>query len=92
MRGIELAAPLADGSNGTVPALLGLIGLVMVAIIGGVVTLLTTKWSAAKPNRTTDRVAKKSAALELWIALNTDVDPRKIKTGYESPAEVARVS
>lgn len=92
MRSLELAQHLADsGSQTTVASIYGLIGLVLVTLIGAAVTLLTARWNLRSPgSRSGERIAKHREALELWIALNTDADPRKIKTGFESPIEVAR--
>lgn len=103
MRCIELAQYAATAVGDTVPApdsqttiasLYTLIGVVVVAVIGAVVTIITSRWTSNRPaSRSNERVAKRAQALELWIALNVeDVDPRRIKTGYETHAEVARAS
>lgn len=91
MRSIELAGALADGAGPTVYGVYGLIGVVTVALIGAAVTLLTSpRRTGSSSSRTVVRVAKHRDALVNWVLLNTEADPRKIKTGYESPAEVAR--
>lgn len=93
MRSIELLG-FADGAAGGTPAvygLYGLIGIVATAVIAGAVTLINTRWTTAKPNRRTERIAKEREAFERFILLNTAADPRLIKTGYEHLAEVARV-
>lgn len=88
----ETAESAVSGSDAVTIAIFTMVSALGVALINSIFSFVTQKYGAGKTtqSRAQKLVAKQAEAFELFIVLQ-GFDPRKIKTGYESPEEVRRV-
>ena len=93
--------PTPDPASSTAPtiALYAMISAIAVAVIGVIGSLLLARYNNRGNHNSNNqgrgnasqRVTREHEAWERWLLLN-GLDPRKIRTGYETPDEVRRVT
>lgn len=85
--------PAPTNTDNSKVALYGMIGVIVVALIAGVVNLMTSRSGASRgavpaPNSRQAKREREHDAWERFLIRECDVDPRKIKTGYEAMSDV----